>query len=74
MRGARQALYVYDDEVFDAGVRLARCGATAACMVASYSWGQRQMHQKVPGVTIQGLHKINADRLKDLFSKTKAFT
>lgn len=66
-----QALYVYDDEVFDAGVRLARCGATAACMVASYSWGQRQMHQKVPGVTIQGLHKINADRLKDLFFQNK---
>eukprot|EP00471_Norrisiella_sphaerica_P014418 CAMPEP_0184501704 /NCGR_PEP_ID=MMETSP0113_2-20130426/48372_1 /TAXON_ID=91329 /ORGANISM="Norrisiella sphaerica, Strain BC52" /LENGTH=633 /DNA_ID=CAMNT_0026890559 /DNA_START=119 /DNA_END=2021 /DNA_ORIENTATION=- len=65
------ALYVYDDEVFGAAVRLTRCGVTAVQMSLSYSWHRWKKEGDEKIKATQLAHEINAKRLRDMLFQNK---
>eukprot|EP00466_Bigelowiella_natans_P001748 jgi/Bigna1/140351/aug1.55_g15059 len=64
-------LYLYDDEVFDAAVRVGRCGVTVVKMTSSYTYHRWGIDGEAKREATNKAHKINAERLREMLFQNK---
>ncbi|GAB5354205.1 hypothetical protein AAMO2058_000099700 [Amorphochlora amoebiformis] len=65
------ALQLTNPELFEAGIRIGRCGQTAFVMSLSYGWARWGLNEKERSRATQEAHPRNAERLKALLFKNK---